>query len=79
MLDRTRFSRAAAERGGNNLNAFEDFCTENGSSQGQNLASTGLFVPSSLDSGLTLFLAQVLAEHTVEYDPFIESQHASRN
>jgi len=33
------------------LNYFEDFCTENGSSQGQNLALTGLFVPSSLDSG----------------------------
>jgi len=45
---------AAGERGGNNLNGFEDFRTENGSSQGQNLALTGLFVPSSIDSGHTL-------------------------
>jgi len=40
--------RTAVERGGNNLNVFNDFRTENGSSQGQNLALTGLFVPSSL-------------------------------
>ena len=31
------------------LNGFKDFRTENGSSQGQNLDLTGLFVPSSLD------------------------------
>ena len=35
-----------------NLNDVEDFCIENGSSQRQNLAVTGLIVPSSLDSGL---------------------------
>ena len=33
------------------LNDFEDIRTKNGSSQGHNLALTGLFVPSSLDSG----------------------------
>jgi len=43
---------AAAERGGNTLKGFKGFRTENGSSRGQNLAMTGLFVPSSLDSGL---------------------------
>jgi len=43
---------AAAEMGGNNLNGCQDFRTENGSGQGQNLALTGLFVPSSLDSGV---------------------------
>ena len=41
----------AAERGGNKLHGSEDFRTDNGSSQGLNLALTGLFVPSSLDSG----------------------------
>jgi len=39
------------EREGNNLKVFKDFRTENGSSQGQNLAVTVLHVPSSLDSG----------------------------
>ena len=43
---------AAAQRGENNLNTFNDVRTENGSSQGQNLALTGLCGPSSLDSGL---------------------------
>jgi len=33
------------------LPGYKDFRTENGSSQGQNLALTGLCVPSSLDSG----------------------------
>jgi len=37
--------------GGNNLNGFQDFRTANGSSQGQNLALTGLFVPTSFESG----------------------------
>ena len=37
--------------GGNNLDGFKNFRTENGSSQGQNMALTGSFVPSSLDSG----------------------------
>ena len=31
---------------------LKDVCTENGSSRGQNLALTGLFVPSSLNCGL---------------------------
>jgi len=44
--------QTAAERGGNNLKGFKDFHTGNGSSRGQNLALTGAFVPSSLDSGL---------------------------
>ena len=42
---------AAGERGGKNLNGVKDCRTENGSSQGQYLALTGLFVQSSLDSG----------------------------
>jgi len=37
--------------GNNNLFFLNDFHTENGSSQGQDLALTGLFVPRSLDSG----------------------------
>jgi len=41
---------AAVERAGNNFNGFKPFCAKNGSSQGHNLALTGLFVPSSLDS-----------------------------
>jgi len=41
--------RTAAEREGNNLKGFKDFCLKNGSSQDQNLALTLLFVPNSLD------------------------------
>jgi len=37
-------------RRGDNLNGFKDFRAANGSSQGQNLSLTGLFVPSSLGS-----------------------------
>ena len=37
--------------GGNNGNGFNAFLTENGSSQ--NLALTGLFVPRSLESGMS--------------------------
>ena len=44
--------QTAAEWGGNNLEGFGNFRAENGSSQGQRLALTGLFVPSSLDSVL---------------------------
>jgi len=36
---------SACERGGNNYKGFKDFRTENGSSQGQNLAVTGVSVP----------------------------------
>ena len=42
---------AAAERGDNNSKYFKDVRSENGSSQGQNLASTVLYVPCSRDSG----------------------------
>ena len=45
-----RLRKSAAEREGNSLNGFKDLRTENGSSQGQNPALTGLFVPSWLDS-----------------------------
>jgi hypothetical protein len=43
----------AAERKSNNLKVVSDFFLENGPSQCRNLALTGLFVPSSLDSGRT--------------------------
>ena len=46
-----RFRVAAAEQGGNDLKGFKDFRTENGPSRGHNLALTGLFGRSSLDSG----------------------------
>ena len=36
----------ASERGGNNVEGFTDFRTEDGSSPGQHLALTGLFPPS---------------------------------
>jgi hypothetical protein len=42
----------AVEMGENNLNGCQDFRTGDGSSQCQNLALTGLFFPSSLDSGV---------------------------
>jgi len=48
---RRRCRQAAVEPGGNHLNGSKDFRTENGSSEGQNLAVTGLGVPNSLDSG----------------------------
>ena len=41
---------AANERGGNDLSYFQDFRTENGSSQGQYLALIVVFIPSSFDS-----------------------------
>ena len=41
--------QAANERRGNNVDGFTDFCTENGTSQGQNLVLNGLFGPRSLD------------------------------
>ena len=47
-------SHTAGEQGGNNFNDFRDFCTEDGSYQGYNLALTGLFVASSLQSGSVL-------------------------
>ena len=43
---------AAAEREGNNLNGFQLFCLENGSSQGHNLALTVLCVTGSINNGL---------------------------
>ena len=42
----------AGKRGGNNLNHFEYFRIEKGSSERQNLALTGLSVQSSLDSDM---------------------------
>ena len=44
----------ASGRRGENLNSFNDVRTENGSSQGQNLALNGLFVPSRLHSVLAV-------------------------
>ena len=41
-----------ADRGGNTLEGYTDSRSENGSSQGQNLAFTGLFVLTSLGGGL---------------------------
>ena len=38
-------------REGNDLKGLKDLFTENGSNQGSNMALTGLFVPSTLDSG----------------------------
>ena len=48
-----RTGGTAAERGGNDLKGCEDFRIENGSRRGLNLALTVLFVPSSLDSGVS--------------------------
>jgi hypothetical protein len=39
----------------NNIYCCQDFRIEHGSSQGQNLALTGVFIPSSLDSGYRYF------------------------
>ena len=45
----TFWPRSSGE--GNYLDSVKCFCTKNGSSQGRDLALTGLFVPGSLDSG----------------------------
>jgi hypothetical protein len=52
------------DRIGNTIQRFEDFYLKNGSSQGQNLALTVLYVPSLLDSG-------PLQEHTELADNFV--------
>ena len=44
-------SSTASKRGSIYLNGFKDIRTENASSQGQIMALTGVFVPSSLNSG----------------------------
>ena len=49
-VDRRARRRAAAERGRSNLKYFKDFRVNHGSSQGQNLAETGLLCFKSLDS-----------------------------
>ena len=51
-------SGAAAEREGNTFKNGEDFCLENDSRKGQNLAFTVLFVPNSLDNGSVKLAAQ---------------------
>jgi len=43
---------SAVEPGGDDLKGFKYFRLKNGSSQGPNLALTGLFVPTFLDSGV---------------------------
>ena len=48
-----------AERGGNNLNGFKDFCSAICSGQGHNLVLTGVFVPSSPESGICFLLVEV--------------------
>jgi len=58
----TRRDLPAAEREGNILKYFKDVCLENGSSQGQNLAFTVLFVPNSLKSGLPKLRVAFLSE-----------------
>jgi len=40
-----------AAQEGNTLRGFKDFCLNDGSSQGQNLAVTVLYVPNSFDIG----------------------------
>ena len=50
-MDACRHVNGEAMGRGKNLHGLKDFRTENGSSQGQNLALTGSFVPGSLDSG----------------------------
>jgi len=43
--------RSTGQREGNTENDFKDIRTQNGSNQSQILALTGVFVPSSRDSG----------------------------
>ena len=50
-MDACRHVNGEAMGRGKNLHGLKDFRTENGSSQGQNLALTGSFVPRSLGSG----------------------------
>jgi len=57
----------SSERGYNNMNGLTDVCTANGSNQGQNPAVTGLFVPSSLDSGKRFRGGLVFKAHRLVY------------
>ena len=45
------YGNTAVKQRGNTLNGLRNFGAENGSSQGWDMALTGLFVPSSLDRG----------------------------
>ena len=61
------FEVAATKRRGNNLSCIQGFRTENGPSQGQNLALTCWFIPSSLDSGVRFRGALVFKAHRLLY------------
>jgi len=50
LVSGLRFPRDLCRARGEQLDFFKDICLKNGSSQGQNLALTVLFVPNSLDS-----------------------------
>ena len=71
---------AAVERGGTTLNGVKDFRSENGllpengSSQGQNMALTCLFVPNLLDSG-----QPETRPHTVSHSPSARHSGAFRS
>ena len=56
----------ASEREGDTLIGFNDFRTKNGSCQGQNLAVTGLFLPSTLDSAPEHTFSALSSETAVE-------------
>ena len=56
------FFRSVVEQGGVKFEDFPDFRTEDGSSQGQNLAMTGLLVPDLLDSGLATLVCRTFRE-----------------
>ena len=62
--------RFAAERGGNTLDGFNNFHTENGSRPRQNLVLAGLFGPSWLESGFaesaSLFVAATFMEMAIQ-------------
>ena len=53
LIEADRLTFIRCRLGGGNLKGFKDHRTENGSSQGQNLALTALCVPNSRDSGHT--------------------------
>jgi hypothetical protein len=52
----------------NDLKVFVDYPAENGSSQGQNLALTGLRVPSSCDTAFALdFLLNIMPAAAIQH------------
>jgi len=64
-----QYSVHRCQAGAKNFHGLKDSRTENGSGQSQNLAWTGTFVPSSLDSGPQIENSMELSERECPSQP----------